>query len=75
MSIVKENILVHVKTQGAMGEIKFFLLKVEDTKDVRPTLDDMEYSDWKILDLKLIKVDISNCVSYPFSYQPFEDNH
>jgi hypothetical protein len=75
MSKVKENILVHVKTQGAMGEIKFFLLKVEDTKDVRPTLDDMEYSDWKILDLKLIKVDISNCVSYPFSYQPFEDNH
>jgi hypothetical protein len=75
MSKVTENILVHVKTQGAMGEITFFLLKVEDTKDVRPTLDDMEYSDWKILDLKLIKVDISNCVSYPFSYQPFEDNH
>lgn len=75
MSEVKRNTLVHVKTQGAMGEIKFFLLKVEDTKDVRPTLDDMEYSDWKILDLKLIKVDISNCVSYPFSYQPFEDNH
>lgn len=60
MSIVKENILAHVKTQGAMGEIKFFLLKVEDTKDVKSTLDDMEYSDWKILDLKLIKVDVSN---------------
>jgi len=75
MSEVKRNTLVHVKTQGAMGEIKFFLLKVDNTYDVRPTLDDMEYSDWKILDLKLIKVDVSNCVSYPFSYQPFEDNH
>lgn len=71
MSKIKKKTLVHVKTQGAMGEIKFFLLKVDDTYDVRPTLDDMDYSDWKILDLKLIKVDISNCVSY----QPFEDNH
>ncbi len=70
MSEVKRNTLVHVKTQGAMGEIKFFLLKVDNTYDVRPTLDDMEYSDWKILDLKLIKVDISNCV-----YQPFENNY
>ena len=70
MSEVKRNTLVHVKTQGAMGEIKFFLLKVDNTYDVRPTLDDMEYSDWKILDLKLIKVDVSNCV-----YQPFENNY
>lgn len=75
MSIVKKNTLVHVKTQGAMGEIKFFLLKVEDTKDVRTALDFMEYSDWKILNLKLIKVDVSNCISYPVSIEPFEQNY
>ena len=57
---IKPNQLVHVKTQGAMGEYKYLLLNLESTFKIQSTLDDMGYGDFKIIDWKLIKVDVSN---------------
>ena len=72
---IKPNQLVHVKVQGAMGQYKYLLLKLESTYEIKSAVEDMGYGDFKILDWKLIKVDVSNCVSYPISIPPFEENH
>ena len=60
---VAKNQLAHVKLQGATGEYRYALIRIEKTTDIRSTLDDMELGDFKLAWWKLINVDYENIFS------------
>ena len=60
---VGKNQLAHIKLQGAAGEYKYALIRIEKTTDIKSTLNDMELGDFKVVDWILIYVDYENIFS------------
>lgn len=63
MTKVAKNQLAHVKLQGATGEYRYALIRIEKTTDIKSTLDNMGLGDFKIVDWTLINVDYENIFS------------
>lgn len=63
MTTVAKNQLAHIKLQGAVGEYKYALIRVENTTDIQSTLNDIGLGDFKVVYWTLIKVDYENIFS------------
>ena len=63
MTTVAKNQIAHIRLQGATGEYKYALIRVEKTTDIRSILNDMELNDFKIICWTLIYMDYENIFS------------